>query len=82
MPGGHKGVFRRKKHKAFDMKKKPGLVYAKLPKKYRHPIQELYGPSVPATLGDPKVFKPVEEKSGERLKKNINHEMDFELSKH
>jgi hypothetical protein len=79
MKSGHKGVFWREYHAAKGPVKK--IPYGKLPKKYRLPIKQLFGPSVPAILGNDPVMDPVLAKAGDRLHKNMEHELNFELSK-
>lgn len=53
-----------------------------LPKQYRLPIEELYGPRVPDIMSNDPVMKSILTKADDRLHKNIVHELDYELSKH
>lgn len=58
------------------------IPYARLPKIYRLPIQEGYAPRVPDYLGDKgPIMQTVLTKANERLHNNLEHELDFELSK-
>ena len=50
-----------------------------MPKKYRLPIKQLYGPSIPAIFGKDPVINPVLKSADERLEKNLKHELDYEL---
>jgi hypothetical protein len=53
-----------------------------LPKMYRFPIKQKYGPRIPDYLGDKgPIMDRVLAKADERMHKNINHELDYELSK-
>ncbi len=53
-----------------------------LPREYRLPIHELFGPRVPDYLGDEgPVMDTVLAKAEDRLDKNIEHELNYELSK-
>ncbi len=81
MESGHKGVFWRKFKGTPTKKVKPNLNYGALPEKYRLKIKEQYGPSVPDIMGDDKQMKPILEKAGNRLSKELDHQLEFELSK-
>jgi hypothetical protein len=77
---GHKGVYWRKKQdsvKSF----KPGFPYASLPKKYRFPINELYGPSVADSLKNPGVIDDILDKADDRLHKAYDSVLDDEMRK-
>lgn len=58
------------------------ISMAWLPKKYRLPIEELYGPRVPDIMSNDPVMKSILTKADERLHKNIVHEIDYELSRY
>ena len=76
----HKGVFWRKKQdvvKAY----KPGFPYGVLPKKYRFPIEEIYGPSVPDALKGPGVLDGVIDKAEVRLHDVYDKVLDDEMRK-
>lgn len=82
MKSGHKGVFwREQRHPEAAKFQRPMPWFARLPKKYRLPIRELYGPSIPAIFGKDPVINPVIKNAGNRLDKNLKHELDFELNK-
>lgn len=53
-----------------------------LPKAYRLPIKERFGPRVPDIMGNEPVMKKILSQADDRLHKNLMHEMDYELSKH
>lgn len=82
MNSGHKGVFWREyrdSHHAGVIKKK--VRYGALPVRYRLPIRQRYGPAVPSVMESDKVMKPILEKAGNRLSKEIDHQLEFEMSK-
>jgi hypothetical protein len=58
------------------------LVYARLPKKFRFPIQQRFGPRVSDIMGNDPVMKIILDKAEVRLHDNLEHETDFELSKY
>jgi len=60
---------------------KPNFAYAKLPKKYRYPIYRLAGPSLAEHIGQKKVIAEISILAGERLIKNANSQVEYELSK-
>lgn len=76
---GHKGVFWRQWHGSKSPKKK--IAYGKLPKRFRLPIAQLFGPRVPDILSNAPVMANVLAKAEERLHKNMERELNFELSK-
>lgn len=83
MKSGHKGVFLREyTDKRRPVKKaRPGVPYAAMPRKYRLPIKELYGPGVPDILSNDSVMKPILKKADERLHKELGNQLNYELSK-
>lgn len=44
--------------------------------KNRYPLQELYAPSIPQLIGNERVIKAVADNAGDRLSKNLDHEID------
>lgn len=62
-------------------KKAVKRAWRKLPAYYRVPIEKLYTTRVPDILSNDPVMKSVLSKANERLHTNINHELDYELSK-
>lgn len=76
---GHKGVYWREWHEGRQPKRK--IAYARLPKSYRLPMQELFGPRVPDILSNEPVMAAVLKKAGDRLHTNIEHELNYELIK-
>lgn len=81
MKSGHKGVFWRKYKGTPTKKVKPNFQYGVLPERYRLPIKQRYGPSIPDIVGDDKQMKPILDKAGDRLSKELDHQLDYELSK-
>lgn len=80
MPSGHKGVFWRE-YKGTRGATRKGMAYAAIPRKYRLPIKELYGPRVPDILSNEPVMKPILDKAKRRLRKNFSHELNFLFSR-
>lgn len=80
MKSGHKGVFWRKYKDTPGYKAKTS-VKRKLPEKYRLPIRQRYGPAVPSVLEQNKVMDPILVKAGDRLAKELDHQLEFEMSK-
>jgi hypothetical protein len=76
---GHTGVFWRVYRGDKKPVKKTG--YSKLPKKYRLPIEQKFGPRVPDILSNEPVMAGVLKKADERLHTNMERELNFELSK-
>lgn len=79
MKSGHKGVFWREYHGAKGPVKK--IAYGRLPKKYRLPMKQLFGPRIPDILGDDPVMNAVLTKADDRMHKNLDKELNYELSK-
>jgi hypothetical protein len=48
----------------------------------RYPVKGLSGPAVPDVMKRPEIMKVIETKAAARLTKRIDHEIDYELSKH
>ncbi len=81
---GHTGVFWRTWHDkpANSKGKLRKIPYAKLPKKYRLPVEQKFGPRVPDILGDMPVMAVVLKKADERMHTNMERELNYELLKH
>ena len=82
MTSGHVGVFWRKDDDWVgyaDRPKLPPAAYGRLPKHYRLPIKELYGPRVEDILANPDTMKRLIELANERLDKNLDHEVKYLL---
>ncbi len=81
MKSGHSGVFWREWHqfKAPSRSKMP--PWKKLPRKYRLKIHELFTTSIPEALGDRVPMQEILKDAGENLHKNLDHEVNYELSK-
>ena len=62
--------------------KKTGRFFpvAALPLKYRFPIKALYGPRIQDYLGDPGIIGTLQRMAGDRLTKNMAHEVNYLLS--
>ena len=82
MDSRHKGVFWREYHTVSKKKKDPDINYAALPKVFRLKIKERFGPRIPDIMGNDPVMNVILEKASDRLHENLNHETDWEMSKH
>ena len=69
-------------YKGARTKAKPTAAWKAMPKKYRLPVKKLAGPRVADIFSNNAVFDAVSKKAWPRLKKNFNHEIDYELSRH
>jgi hypothetical protein len=49
---------------------------------YRLKIEERFGPRIPDIMSNEPVMKTILDKAGDRLHSNLEHETDYELSKH
>ncbi len=58
------------------------IAIAQLPKAYRLPMEERFGPRIPDIMGNDPVMQKILVQAGQRLKDNLDHETDYELSKH
>lgn len=54
--------------------------YGQLPFDYRFPMKSLYGPRIQDYLGDPLIFETLTRMAGERLSKNMEHEVEYLLA--
>jgi RNase P/RNase MRP subunit p29 len=63
-------------------KKDPNMAYGALPKKYRLPIESLYGPRIQDVTARPEIMQKIEEGAGVRLEKELDHQMQRILDKH
>ena len=61
--------------------KQKNIPWAKLDEKYRYKIGRLTGPSVPGIMGKERILERIDKKAGERMERNIKHEMDWELKR-
>jgi hypothetical protein len=77
---GHQGVFWRVYRGGVKGPVKK-IAYGRLPRKYRLPIKQLFGPRIPDILGDEPVMAVVLKKADDRLHKNMDKELNYELSK-
>ncbi|SEM79033.1 Prophage minor tail protein Z (GPZ) [Syntrophus gentianae] len=77
---GHKGVFWRNWH-GVKRTKSTKIKYGALPKTYRLPMSERFGPRVPDILGNDSVMGTVLKKASDRLHTNIESELNYELGK-
>lgn len=55
--------------------------YAALPKQYRLPIDQLYGPRITDIYASGPVISAVQTKAGDVYTSNVENELDYELSK-
>jgi hypothetical protein len=65
----------------YSTKLKRFISAAWLPKEYRLPIRELFGPRIPDIMENVPVMNDILSKAGDRLHKNLMHETEYELSK-
>lgn len=80
MKSGHVGVFRRETR--ISPAGQPVIrPWKKMPKKYRLPIEEMYGPSLGTILQSAPVMEPVLGKLGEHLDANLERQTALELKK-
>jgi hypothetical protein len=80
MKAGHAGVFWRQWH-AF---KKPGSgpkAWARMPKRYRLPIHEIFTTSLPEAVGDDIPMGKILADADVNMHKNIERELNYEMSK-
>jgi len=61
---------------------KPGVNYAKLPKKYRLPIELRSGPRIEDIFADRVVYEDVEKKGWDRLWAEYSRLLQIELNRH
>lgn len=81
MKSGHKGVFWREWHQAIRKPVNRNIPYGKLPKQYRLPIAQRFGPRVPDILSNEPVMTAVLKKADDRMHTNIDRQINYELSK-
>lgn len=62
-------------------KKDSDIKYGNLPRKYRLPIESLSGPRIQDITGKESVIRVIEEKAGDRLQKELNHQTERLLDK-
>lgn len=75
-----KNVFWRQ-YDAARSKYRPGFPYAKLPHKYRYPLERLTGPRIEDEYSKPKVLGPTMKHADDRIIVNMKSQIEFELSK-
>lgn len=66
----------------WSTKRNRWISIAWMPKAFRLPIEERFGPRVPDIMSNDPVMKGILAKADDRLHKNITHELEYELSKH
>lgn len=69
-----------RKYKGARKKPVAGRAYARMPFGYRFPIKALYGPRIQDYLGDPGIIGTLQRMAGDRLTKNMAHEVDYLIS--
>jgi hypothetical protein len=69
--GKFKGVLRRKKYFQHQTGIKRNIQYAKLPKKYRYPLEQMFGPTAFHAIKDRKTLDSLKEKGLERYRKEL-----------
>lgn len=63
-------------------KRKRYIAISSLPREYRLPMEERYGPRVPDIMSNAPVMKVILAQASTRLDANLKHEAEYELSKH
>lgn len=66
----------------WSRKRQRFINVAWLPREYRLPMKELYGPRIPDIMSNDPVMNKILLQSGQRLHDNLMHETEYELSKH
>jgi hypothetical protein len=66
----------------YSAKAKRYIAIAALPKMYRLKIVERFGPRIPDIMGNEPVMRSILAQASQRLKDNLDHETDYEMSKH
>ena len=80
MSSGHKGVFHRVHDGPRAPTRKRDPRFGAMPRRFRLPIVERFGPRVPDILSNEPVLKQVGVLANQRLDKNLAHELDYLLS--
>lgn len=57
------------------------IPIAALPKSFRLPVKERFGPRIPDIMGNDTVMNNILDKAGSRLHDNLKHETEYEMSK-
>lgn len=60
---------------------RPGFSYARLPQRYKYPLERLTGPRIEDEYSKDKVINPVMKYAGERFVINLDAQVKYELSK-
>ena len=60
---------------------KPTAAYAKMQRKYRFPVEGLWSLAIPEVMGHKPTMDRVLDLGGDRLKKNLNDRLNYELGK-
>ncbi|MBN1664839.1 MAG: phage tail protein [Deltaproteobacteria bacterium] len=77
---GHKGVFWRT-YKGKPVGRIVRRPWPLMERKYRFPIEAVYGPRLTTVVKSDSVMKPVMNNAGTRLDKNLKKEINYEMSK-
>lgn len=80
MKSGHLGVFKRE-YKGTPVGHPVKRNWFKMPKSYRLPIRQLFGPQLLTIVQDNKVMVPVMASSSERMEKAVRRQLDYEMSR-
>jgi hypothetical protein len=81
MKSGHAGVFWREWHQFRVPVKAKQPPWKKLPRKYRLKIHEIFTTSLPEAVGDRMPMTEILADAEVNLHKNLNYQLDYELSK-
>lgn len=63
-------------------RKDTNMEYGALPRKYRLPIESLYGPRIQDITARPEIMRAIEDGAGVRLEKELAHQVQRILDKH
>jgi len=83
MKTGHEGVFWRKNVHGWKRSnvRRPKNQYARMPKKFRLPMEELFSFAIPDVMGHGPTMAEIMRLAGIRLKKEVDQALNYELSK-
>jgi len=79
MKSGHVGVFERESYTKRPYRE--FFPYAKLPERFRLPIEEMFSLRITDEYGKEAILGQVMQRAGEVYQSNFEHELDYELSR-
>jgi len=81
MKSGHKGIWTREYDKKVHTGRPVNKPFAKFPRMYRFPIRPIFGPKLQTIVEDNSVYPVVVKEANERLMKEMDRELKYEMSK-